>query len=207
MSLHGSTRQRLLDEGMKLFARNGFAATSVGEIEAAVGLRPRRGALYKHFESKQALLDEALRFHLDRAATAALELTNLDFTMFDMGNPEAVRAVVESLGRWFLEEFDRMEDLTRLIEHEGSRIAGFAANVKSDVVDLSYRSASTLIAALAPKVSDPDAQSVVLLGALVAFRRTAWTFGQPPLDIDDQRVLDAWGALTLTLLDLTGSAA
>ena len=48
MTEPGSTRQRLLDEGMRLFAERGFRATGVGDIEAAAGLQPRRGALYKH---------------------------------------------------------------------------------------------------------------------------------------------------------------
>src|SRR5690348_7783062 len=55
------TKQRLLEAGVRLFAANGFRETTVGEIEAAAGLEPRRGALYRHFESKEALLDAACR--------------------------------------------------------------------------------------------------------------------------------------------------
>ena len=41
---------------LPLFARQGFRGTSVGEIEAAAGLSPRSGALYKHFASKRDVL-------------------------------------------------------------------------------------------------------------------------------------------------------
>ncbi len=63
---------------MRLFAERGFRATSVGDIEGAVGLVPRRGALYKHFPSKQALLEAAVRAHLDSAAAGATEIGALE---------------------------------------------------------------------------------------------------------------------------------
>ena len=33
--------QRIVDEAMRLFGEKGYAATSVGDIEAAAGLTPR----------------------------------------------------------------------------------------------------------------------------------------------------------------------
>jgi len=47
---------RLLDAALTLFARHGYAATSVADIQQACGLSPGSGALYKHFPSKKALL-------------------------------------------------------------------------------------------------------------------------------------------------------
>jgi AcrR family transcriptional regulator len=56
-----STRERLLDASLELFARHGYAATSVRMIAAEVGIRD--SAIYAHFPSKQAiyaaLFDEA----------------------------------------------------------------------------------------------------------------------------------------------------
>lgn len=196
-----ATRQRLLDAGMRLFAERGFEATSVGDIETAAGLQPRRGGLYKHFISKQALLEEALRSHLDRARTLASELLDLESAQLGSGDPEIVRPLVEGLGKWFLQEFDRMEALTRLLEHEGNRLNDYVSQVKSDVVDLSYRSAAALISTIAPTTPDPEAQAVVLLGALVAVRRTSWTFGTPPLNIDDQRLLHTWATVALATIE------
>ncbi len=54
------TRERILDAAVELFGRQGYSGTSVGEIEAAAGLAPRSGALYKHFESKRAVLEAAV---------------------------------------------------------------------------------------------------------------------------------------------------
>lgn len=55
-----SRRERILAEGMRLFGEQGYAATSVAQIEKAAGLSPGSGSLYKHFRSKQELLAAGL---------------------------------------------------------------------------------------------------------------------------------------------------
>ena len=55
-----STRQRLVTEAMRLFGAQGYAGTSVAQIEAAAGLSPGSGSLYRHFPSKAALLAEGI---------------------------------------------------------------------------------------------------------------------------------------------------
>lgn len=62
----GSTRDRLLDAAIELFARQGYAATSVAEIQQASGLSPGSGALYKHLPFKRALLREATQRQVNR---------------------------------------------------------------------------------------------------------------------------------------------
>ena len=54
------TRQRIVDAAVELFAGQGYARTTVGQIEAAAGLTPRAGGFYKHFPSKDAVLEVAL---------------------------------------------------------------------------------------------------------------------------------------------------
>ena len=61
-------RERLLTEAMRLFSDKGFEATSVSQIEAAAGLAAGAGALYRHFKSKDALLDAGIDRQLDRRA-------------------------------------------------------------------------------------------------------------------------------------------
>jgi AcrR family transcriptional regulator len=194
------TRQRLLDAGVELFAAQGFHATSVGDIEAAVGLQPRRGALYKHFASKRALLDAAVRAYLDSAATGAAQVVALGEEGALSTDPALLRPLVIALGRWFLDEMDRLENLTRIVEHDGQRLGRLTTELRTRMVDLSYQSTTVLIRAVAPDVADPEALCVILLGSLVALRRTAWTFGAPPVGIDDDRALEALADLTLAAL-------
>ena len=53
---------------MRLFAAQGFRGTTVGEIEAAAGLAPRAGGLYKHFRSKEEVLEAGIDRHLAETA-------------------------------------------------------------------------------------------------------------------------------------------
>lgn len=53
-----STKQRILLEALKLFAKKGYEAVSVEEIATAVGIKAP--SLYKHYKSKQALFDAIL---------------------------------------------------------------------------------------------------------------------------------------------------
>ena len=55
------TRQRIIAEAMRLFGEQGYAATTVAQVEAAAGLSPGSGSLYRHFPSKRALLAEGVR--------------------------------------------------------------------------------------------------------------------------------------------------
>ena len=52
------TRRRFLDAAARLFAERGFHAVSIGELGAAIGVSGP--ALYRHFASKEAMLEEIL---------------------------------------------------------------------------------------------------------------------------------------------------
>jgi AcrR family transcriptional regulator len=53
------TREALLDAALNLFARQGYAATTVRQIAGEVGIRDT--AIYAHFSGKKALYDELVR--------------------------------------------------------------------------------------------------------------------------------------------------
>ena len=52
---------QIVTAAMDLFGRQGYHATTVAQIEAAAGLSAGAGGLYRHFKSKRALLEEAVR--------------------------------------------------------------------------------------------------------------------------------------------------
>ncbi len=49
------TKQRILDEALRLFSQSGFDSVSVERIASAVGIKAP--SLYKHFKSKQEIFD------------------------------------------------------------------------------------------------------------------------------------------------------
>ena len=53
------SKQRILDESLKLFSIHGYEATSIGQIADAVGMR--KSSLYSHFKSKQDILDTLIQ--------------------------------------------------------------------------------------------------------------------------------------------------
>ena len=57
-----STRDVVLDEARRLFSQRGFSAVSMRDIARAVGLQ--QSSIYNHFDSKQLILMELLREHM-----------------------------------------------------------------------------------------------------------------------------------------------
>ena len=99
-----------MDAALKLFAEQGYKATTVGSIESEAGLAPRSGALYQHFKGKQALLEAAL----DRELAAMDELTQA-IAVFPLGD---LRAELTLLARWNLASLDRRSALTQFVRRE-----------------------------------------------------------------------------------------
>ncbi len=52
------TKERILAAALDLFSQNGYAGTNIRELTAALGLV--KSSLYKHFESKEEILDALL---------------------------------------------------------------------------------------------------------------------------------------------------
>ena len=65
-----TTKQRILAEAVKLFAKEGYEAVSVEQIAAAVGIKAP--SLYKHYKSKRDIFDSILQFMEQRDREQAL---------------------------------------------------------------------------------------------------------------------------------------
>ena len=51
----GDTKERILETALELFAQSGYLGTSMSDIAGALSIT--KGALYKHYASKQEILD------------------------------------------------------------------------------------------------------------------------------------------------------
>ena len=116
------TRDRLVREALRLFAEKGFRETTVGEVEEAAGLVPRSGALYKHFDNKQALLEAAVEQKVEDLEERRLEFLEL----LPLGN---LRSEVTLIGRTLLQGLDDERDLVRILEQDGDAIPALRAQV------------------------------------------------------------------------------
>src|SRR4029453_17315621 len=52
-----SARERVVTAAMRLFGERGYSGTTIAQIEAAAGLSPGAGGVYRHFPSKRAILE------------------------------------------------------------------------------------------------------------------------------------------------------
>ena len=50
----GNTKERILETALELFAQSGYLGTSMSDIASELGIT--KGALYKHYTSKQEIL-------------------------------------------------------------------------------------------------------------------------------------------------------
>jgi AcrR family transcriptional regulator len=69
-----STRDRVIAAASGLFADRGYSGTTIQEIEAASGLSPGSGSLYRHFRSKRGLLEAVVTAQLLATAGAGDQL-------------------------------------------------------------------------------------------------------------------------------------
>jgi len=169
----------------------------VGEIEREVGLVPRRGALYRHFASKDELLEAAVRSHLASVAAGRAQ--------FAQPVSDDLRLKARALALWILGELDRQHDITRVLEREGARLESLRERFRSEVSEASYAAMAAILQSwLGADGDDPAADSqalaVHLLGALVNARRSTWTFGHPPAGMDDERIARSWADLCATVV-------
>ena len=85
------TRERILDEALRLFARDGYEAVSVSAIAGALGIT--KGALYRHYPGKRAIFDAIIErmVCLDHAAAGECGVPQEQPTGAEEASPEAMR--------------------------------------------------------------------------------------------------------------------
>ena len=197
-----STRERIVAEAIRLFAERGYRGTTVGEIEAAAGLAPRSGGLYKHFRSKEEVLRAAIEKHVSE-----LERVRSAMQLMPLGDP---RSELTLVARWSLQELKEEQELMRVIQKDGDQYPELVAEVHERIVDRGHEEARQLIERLlqhrgvdAPNV---DALAAVALSAPVAYRIVERMFGVPPGGVSEDDFIEAWVDLWVAFADHKAAA-
>ena len=182
------TRDRLLDAALELFADQGYASTSIADIQQACGLSPGSGALYKHFPSKKALLQEAARRQMDRMGAMHDEYNRTRPT----DTQGALRQGVEQI--W--ESIDSNTALLRVIFREPEAIGDMIDDLWAAVATTSYQRVGRALSAAkdagVSQVDDPVATATVLVAALAYLPIAQMLIGRTPANIDADRFREAW---------------
>jgi AcrR family transcriptional regulator len=197
MSQEPSTRERIISEALALFAQRGFRGATVGDIEAAAGLSPRAGGLYKHFRSKEDLLAAGIERHV-REIEAMRPLLDL----MPLGD---LRAELTLVARWALHELGTEQPLMRVVQKDGDQFPELVAEVRERIVRRGHREAANVMGRMFAEAGlageEADALAAVALGSLVNYRIEETMFGEPPGGVDEERFIEAWVDLWSTFAE------
>ena len=117
------TRSQILLQALRLFAAHGYAQTSLNDIAAR--LHMTKGAVYWHFSSKEAVLEEII--------SKALERFNWDLRQQMPNGPETFPLVAELMTKHCVEMVKSRNgiDFFRLMRTRPTWSAGLKARVQS----------------------------------------------------------------------------
>ena len=134
--LKEEVQNRIVQAAVGVFARKGYAAATIGEIAAAAGIST--GNVYRYYENKEALFDDAVDEQLVRRFSALVRerVTTLAGVedVRRLGPDAAWFAVSEELMRFTVE--NRLRLVILLGRAEGTRWASFAGDLAGDLVRL-----------------------------------------------------------------------
>jgi AcrR family transcriptional regulator len=199
MSTSVSTRDRIVHEALLLFASRGVKATTVDDIATAAGLAPRSGAIYKHFPSKQAILEAAVEAHLARLESAKTDMR----AILPLGDQ---RSDLTLTARWALHELREERLLVQIIQRDPESVPTLRARLAASVTRGYHEMADALRQHADRPDLDVDAIAVTALGALVNYDRAQTTYGIVPGEVDEDRMVQAWVSMVTNTLTAAPSA-
>ncbi|MGA9283853.1 MAG: TetR/AcrR family transcriptional regulator [Solirubrobacteraceae bacterium] len=195
MSTATPTRERILDEAMRLFSEHGYAATSIAKIEAAAGLTPGAGGLYHHFASKEAVLAAGIERQLSRLA-ALREIRQV------LGTLEDLKAELTLTARYILAELDSESELLRILASDVRNRPQVLKSAVEQLVSSMFTGFATWIGERAERAIPPEEATAIAgfgLGSLLSSRLLRDVLGIPS-QVDDVMLVDTWVQTMVTAL-------
>jgi AcrR family transcriptional regulator len=185
-----STRERLVSEAMRLFSAKGFEATSVSQIEAAAGLATGSGALYRHFKSKDALLNAGIDRQLDRRHA----MRDIRALFAGLGDLHAELTV---LGRYLLSVIDEEIQLLQIAARTPAGHSARLDTAYAALIDGLNAELAEWITAWAPNLAPDQCKVLAALGinGILGARFAASLFPQRKSCISDDLYVSEWTAV------------
>jgi AcrR family transcriptional regulator len=186
---HEATPERILRSAMRLFAARGFRATTVGDIEAEAGLVPRRGSLYRHFASKDAVFEACLERWI-------ADVKGFPATIEALLPLDDLRSELTVIARGSLQILERQRDLFRFLARDAIDFPNLVARVHDELVAVGYRQLSAWFSARLETTDTPraeaDALAAVALSSLAHYRQDQAIYGATPGGVTESAFVDAW---------------
>jgi AcrR family transcriptional regulator len=196
-------RERIVREATRQFAEKGYERTTVADIQAASGLSPNAGGLYRHFSSKEALLEEAVLRVITSFEGRAQKLGQ------DIDSD--VDAFLQMVGQAVLDDFAEERDSVRIVLRDLDQFPHLQAAFRERRLRPSFKGLSAWLQAQVEagrlREHDSDATAVLILGSLIFVRITEALMGEPPVRVADSRLLKAWLDLIVSGLAPTDNSS
>ncbi len=193
--MSSATRDRIVDEAMRLFSQHGYAGTSIAKIEAAAGLTPGAGGLYHHFSSKEAVLAAGIERQLARL-DALREIRRVLTPLGDL------KAELTLTARYILAELDSESELLRILSSEARNRPQLLTIAVDQLVNSTFTGFATWIGERAERpVAQEEATAIaaVGLGSLLSSRLLRDVLGIPA-PVDDEALVETWVRTMLATL-------
>ena len=191
----GTTRERIVDEAMRLFSEHGYTATSIAKIEAAAGPTPGAGGIYHHFASKEAVLAAGIERQLARLG-ALREIRQV------LGSLGDLKAELTLTARYILAELDSESELLRILASEARHQPQLLKSAVDQLVSSTFEGFAAWIAERAARpIAEKEAAAIATLGlgSLLSSRLLRDVLGIPA-QVDDTTLVDTWVSLMVLAL-------
>lgn len=186
---------------MRLFGEQGYGSTSVAQIEAAAGLSPGSGSLYKHFRSKQELLAAGL----DRLLRTGRPIPAPP----QARDPDALVALLRDVVRIGLRRLEEDRDLNRLLFRGLGAFPELLQRFGDEEIRRLHEQTVALLAEIsgpATESADWSAVAVALQGATAHYWLLRDLFGEHPTGVDEERFVAAVASLAAAASAVPGWA-
>ena len=185
-----STKERLLDEAMRLFGERGYDATPVAEIERSAGLTPGAGGLFHHFRTKEEVLVVGINRQLARLEA----VRQIRGAVPPLGN---LRAELTLVARYVFLALEEEQELLRVLISESRQRPHLLAGAVDQVVRGTFNEFASLLG----RSGGTEVGAALALGSLVAFASAELLLGQPPVDADREEVIATWVEMVMRLIE------
>lgn len=182
-----SRRDDILTAASRCFARRGYAGTTIADIEAEAGYRPRTGGIYRHVGGKEQML----RAVIEREVAA--QSAALDGEPAPQGSSPA--EMLEAIARRGLAHLDRQIDLMKIVVRDLDQFPELLDHVTRTMFESTYQSMATGFERI-PAI-DAQATAVLLVSAMVDVKIKEHLLHYRPLGVDDDRLVATWAAMAL----------
>jgi len=106
-----TTKQKIFEAAIDLFAQKGFNATSMREIAESVGIK--KASLYSHYKSKDEILEKILEYPIERIGNVGEQNIGTEELIVSMGLEKFMNLAGDLVLSWMEDPY--MEKIWRII--------------------------------------------------------------------------------------------